>query len=269
MSRHRHQLRLETLLVFLLAPLLLVSVGYALFSQNLSLQGTSRAIVNDPAEPNLVVSSTRTVWQTGVNFNYTMSVTVSNIGTLASTGWEIIITLPATISGLSCWNVLCSLSGTTLTMTNMSYNGSIAPGASTDFGMSFKSKNSAINFDTYDIEGDSGLESDDQYIVISGLNASFTPSGSWNSGGNHIKQYNVQVTNTTGARIKAWKIFLNWNSTSNSVVAIWNATYVAEPTVLKLSNGGQLDSGSTASFGMQLGVPTSSWNPTFIIKGRQ
>ncbi|MFC4111295.1 endo-1,4-beta-xylanase [Nonomuraea zeae] len=61
-------------------------------------------------------------------------VTVTNTGTSAITGWTVTLTLPAghTLSG--SWNAVVTVSGQTVTARNASYNGNLAPNASTTFG---------------------------------------------------------------------------------------------------------------------------------------
>jgi cellulose 1,4-beta-cellobiosidase len=76
------------------------------------------------------------VWGTG----FTASFNVTNSGTTAITGWTVVLTYagnPQIQSG-SGWNGTWSQSGETVTITNLSYNGSLATGASaTGIGANF------------------------------------------------------------------------------------------------------------------------------------
>jgi hypothetical protein len=69
------------------------------------------------------------------NGGYQVSVTISNNGTATINDWKVTGTLPATQTVASSWNANVTQSGQQLTATNASYNGTIAPGASTSFGM--------------------------------------------------------------------------------------------------------------------------------------
>ncbi|GEM_PF-2064364 len=268
MVRRRHQLiSLRAFLVAGIVPLLLVSVGYALFSQNLSLQGKGTAVVDTvPPSGGLVATWVRNMWQSGSNWSYNMNGTVSNTGTTPSSTWEIIVQLPASVTGLSCWGADCTLQGTTLTIANLSYNGVIAPGGSTTLGVSFVSSSNAVTFnDAVIIANGTGA----QFAEISGLTATMTLQNQWQSGSSYVKQYNVSVTNATGSNVKAWRIKVsNWVSTTHMVESIWNAGYVSEPSSLLLTGQAGLNSGASASFGVQLKVPSSGWSPTFIVEGR-
>ena len=262
MSRRHHLIRLRTFLVASVIPLLLVSVGYALFSQDLSLQGKGTAIVAQPT--GLQVTWTRSSWQSGSQWSYNMNGTIANYGTTTTNVWDIVVQLPANITNLSCWSSDCVLSGTTLTISNLSHNGTLAPNASTNFGMSFKSKSNAIVFTNYTVSSTEPAES--SFSEISGLTATVSPQGQW---GSYTKQYSVTVQNASGNKVKAWRIEVsNWNSATHSVAGMWNAGYTSEPDRLAMTSQGPLNNGASANFGGQLTVPTSSWTPTFIVKGR-
>jgi mannan endo-1,4-beta-mannosidase len=74
--------------------------------------------------------SAQSQWSTG----YVAGVTVTNTGSAAKNGWTVTFTLPPghTITGY--WNATVTVSGQTVTARNMSYNGTLAPNASTGFG---------------------------------------------------------------------------------------------------------------------------------------
>lgn len=267
MVRRHRLINLRTFLVASLIPLFLVGAGYALFSQNLSLQGKGTAVVSPSSSSGLAVAWTRSVWQSGSNWSYNMNGTVTNNGAVVSTSWEIVVQLPASITGVSCWGGDCTLSGTTLTIANLSYNGSIAPGSSITLGVSFTSSSGVVSFDNATIGAGSSNEAD--FIVTNGLTATMTFQNQWQSGSNYVKQYNVVVANTSAIKVKAWRIEVsNWSNATHSVAGIWNADYTSEPARLIMTSQSSLNAGSTANFGVQLSVPSSTWSPTFIVKGR-
>jgi glucose/arabinose dehydrogenase len=61
-------------------------------------------------------------------------VTVTNTGASTINGWRVTFTLPPghTVTG---WNAIITVNGQTATARNMNYNGTLAPGASTSFGI--------------------------------------------------------------------------------------------------------------------------------------
>jgi endo-1,4-beta-xylanase len=69
-------------------------------------------------------------WNTG----FTTAVTVKNNGGTAINGWALAFALPSGQAVTSAWNATISPSSGAVTARNMSYNATIAPGASTGFG---------------------------------------------------------------------------------------------------------------------------------------
>jgi cellulose 1,4-beta-cellobiosidase len=69
-------------------------------------------------------------WSTG----FTANVTVTNNGTATSNGWKVTWTWGGGQQITNAWNGVESHSGQSETVTNASYNGSIAPGGNTSFG---------------------------------------------------------------------------------------------------------------------------------------
>ncbi|MGW2155272.1 cellulase family glycosylhydrolase [Nonomuraea sp. NPDC001699] len=62
-------------------------------------------------------------------------VTVTNTGTTARNGWTVTFTLPAGHTVTGFWNAAVTVSGRTVTAKNLGYNGTLAPGSATGFGV--------------------------------------------------------------------------------------------------------------------------------------
>jgi len=69
-------------------------------------------------------------WNTGL----TTSITITNTGNTAINGWSLAFTLPAGQVITGGWSATYSPTSGAVTATNVSYNGTIAPGGSTEFG---------------------------------------------------------------------------------------------------------------------------------------
>jgi endoglucanase len=70
-------------------------------------------------------------WDSGFSAN----ITITNTGTAALNGWTLAFTFPSTGQKVSqSWSATFTQTGTSVTATNVSYNGTLAPGASTGFG---------------------------------------------------------------------------------------------------------------------------------------
>jgi hypothetical protein len=79
-----------------------------------------------------VVYSTQSQWTGG----FVANVTLTNTGTAPWTSWKLGFTYPGDQKVTSSWNTgSLAQSGQSVTVTNASYNGAVAPAASTSFGM--------------------------------------------------------------------------------------------------------------------------------------
>jgi poly(3-hydroxybutyrate) depolymerase len=77
-----------------------------------------------------VAYSTTSQWTGG----FTASVTITNTGTAAISGWTLKFTFAGDQHITNAWNGTASQSGENVTITNASYNGTIAPGGNTSAG---------------------------------------------------------------------------------------------------------------------------------------
>lgn len=268
MSRRYPLTHARSIVIALILPILVIGGGYALFSQNLSIQGTATAEVSSAQAPSLQFAWTMQKWQSNGVWSYNVTGQVKNTGTIAATGWTITVTLPSTITGLNCWNGDCSITSTSLMIQNMNYNGSINPGATADFGMSFTANSDTVSFSNYMVKGDSPQTVSNNLSSINGLTVKMVYDNGWQANGGYVTQYTVMVTNNSGTKVKTWRTEVsNWDSATQSVVNIWNASYTSEQTRLLMMSTGALANGASTSFGVQLQASSASWTPSYGIKG--
>ncbi|MFC6576341.1 extracellular catalytic domain type 1 short-chain-length polyhydroxyalkanoate depolymerase [Planomonospora parontospora] len=76
------------------------------------------------------VTYTVNAWNTGL----TTAVKITNTGSAAVDGWSLAFTLPGGQTVSNAWNAAVSPNSGQVTARNVSYNGTIAPGASAEFG---------------------------------------------------------------------------------------------------------------------------------------
>jgi hypothetical protein len=83
------------------------------------------------AAPVLTATFTQTsVWNSG----YGADIVIRNGGDAAATGWAVEFDLPAGTTVTSSWSSVRTTTGNHYRFTNVSYNGTVAPGASVSFG---------------------------------------------------------------------------------------------------------------------------------------
>jgi hypothetical protein len=89
-----------------------------------------------------LTSAVTNSWQGG----YQLQLTVTDTGTAALTGWTAGFTFADTAETISnSWNAAVTQTGTQVSASNASYDGSIAAGGSTTFGMTVNGSNSALS----------------------------------------------------------------------------------------------------------------------------
>ena len=66
---------------------------------------------------------------------FTANITVANTGSTAWSAWTVTWTYPGDQKVTSAWNATATQTGSKVTATNMSYNGSVAAGSSASFGV--------------------------------------------------------------------------------------------------------------------------------------
>ena len=76
------------------------------------------------------VANAVSAWNSGLTNN----ITITNTGSTAINGWNLVFTLPSGQSITGGWSATYSPSSGTVTATNVSYNGTLAPGASATIG---------------------------------------------------------------------------------------------------------------------------------------
>ncbi|TDB66104.1 cellulose binding domain-containing protein, partial [Micromonospora sp. KC721] len=84
-----------------------------------------------PVGGGCAVTWTTSTWDTG----FTANITVTNTGTTTVSGWTLAFTFPSGGQKVGQgWSATYTQTGTAVTATNLPYNGTLAPRASTSFG---------------------------------------------------------------------------------------------------------------------------------------
>ena len=184
---------------------------------------------------------------------YTATITLTNNSVTTIDGWTVNFDLD--VSLVNFWNATDgSKSNGTFTFRNESWNATIAPGASVNFGIQTDSsadttpENVVLNGDTIDDDSNDGGDSDDE-------NDSDNDGGSagpleilvvngWNSG------FTVDATLTVDQAINGWEITFDFLF---GIADIWNAEIVSQSgntyTVRDAGYNASVQAGSAITFG--------------------
>ncbi|MEU8210789.1 glycoside hydrolase family 9 protein [Micromonospora sp. NPDC049044] len=103
-----------------------------------------------PAGGGCALTWTANNWDTG----FTANITITNTGTTAINGWTLAFTFASSGQKIGqAWSANVTQIGTAVTASNLSYNGTLAPGASTSFGFNGTHTGSTTRPATFTLNG--------------------------------------------------------------------------------------------------------------------
>lgn len=260
MSRHSRHLIFRHIVMLLAVPLVLTSTGYALFSQELSVN-TTTSFPTYTTSNNMAFTYTTTLGSAGQKTVFDITGTVTNQGTNSVSSWVVMFDMPSDYSNFSCGGtVSCSTNGVAATINNGSGNGTIAAGNSVNFTVSFRSSLTSYNLQNMSVAGTAPA----QYQPMTGLTVSISHGSSTKSKGTYYWPYTFTVTNNSGNAIQGWHIISQWNNGTTNTVSSMSTTvnYVESPTQLTILSTSGLANGSSIQFNASLTSKSSNWTLT-------
>ena len=243
------------LFVVFAAPLLLLGTGYAIYSQQLSLNGSA-------AKP--AYSSSQNVWMTyvatygssGGRVVYNITATIQNKGATAIESWALSFDMPSDFTSFSCAStVSCSTSGARATAINGTSNGTIAAGGSTQFTLTFRSYTANYQLQNIAVSGVQVVV----YQTISGLTASRSVGTRTKSGNRYYWPYSFTVTNNSGASVSKWRITANWSSTETVSSMATTVSYMTTTSTITILSKTAVANGQNFVFTSSLSSTNSAW----------
>ncbi|HBF36147.1 MAG TPA: hypothetical protein DDW50_02375 [Firmicutes bacterium] len=190
----------------------------------------------------------------------TVNVTIKNTGTTAVTGWTLAFNFPGNQKITDLWRGIFTQNGTEVTVTNESYNGSIAAGGCEYFGFNL----------SY-----SGTNTIPTNFVVNGITA--TTSSSTTTIGNFVVSYsqtdwnngsgatvNVAITNTGSTTVNGWKLVFSFNG-NQKITGLWQGIYTQNGSLVTITNetyNGLIAPGGTVNFGFNISYSGINTIPT-------
>ena len=239
----------------LMIPVLMVSAGYALFSQNLTINATTD-IVSYVSNQYMTVTYTKTATLATGLYTYKLTpMVIKNNGVTGVTAWQVSFTVPADMSAMACptaTTASCSQAGTTVTIKNGTGNATIATGATRSItGFSFKSATAAYTPQNVIISGTFATT----YTAITGLTVvavAGTRSGS-------TFPLTVTISNNSGQPISGWKVTVPTTKTCTSTV-VTGVTYTCTTTVLTYTGAAvAIAAGAQYQFNTTVTTTMTTW----------
>lgn len=246
-------------------PLVLMGTGYALFSQQLSVD----ADANKPdytASQNLLLTYTRSVTPQGQSWTYNIGVTIKNNGTSAVSAWQATFSLPGDYSNVSCTNATCSQASGVNTAVNTGTNGTIAAGGTVTFNFSFRSGSQTYVFTAITVSG----TLPPTYQTVTGLTVLAVAGARTKAGKWYTWPYTFTVTNASGQNLAGWRILIPWNTSSNQVASMpTTVNYVQAASQLTIMSKQAINSGTNFQFVANLSSTSSTWVMTgYTVEGQ-
>ncbi|MDD2377034.1 MAG: cellulose binding domain-containing protein [Clostridia bacterium] len=252
---------LKIILGVFVFSIIFIGIGYSLLVTNLNITGKVNLIASEPPyKLSYIIDS----WFSKGKYYYNVNITITNNSNSILENWFIKMDFPINTSIANAWNTTYQIANNTITFSNMSYNGNIGIGESTDFGFQindltgdFYCKNVSIN----------GIQLPDSQppepIPQGNVVITFFKSSQWQSDDLYYYNYNVTVNNMTNKKIKSWAFDMIFDSTTN-VSEIWDAKYITAAGKIVVSNmtyNGGIVAGGNVTFRMIIKTKNSNYIP--------
>jgi len=241
-----------------------LGLGYSLLSEEIEITGAA----NIPHKAVMEIEYEQSSWTQGAWIVYQFEYTITNVGNKASSSWSFSQSVPADIRNLDCWNMVCTENGTTLQITNASWNGVIQPGESVTPGMQFRTDDP--NYEP-EPEPDPDPDPEPDPELTENIVIQATVSSSWQSGNRIFANYSVDVTNENEVEVSNWQFDMTkpQQGQGGNMESMWNANYVDEGSYFEITHAGwnsSIASNATINFGFQISMHRNdSWNRNFRI----
>ncbi len=247
---------LRQMAILLSIPLTISGVGYALFTQNLSVNTTAIKPAYTSSQ-GLRVTYTSTVTASGQTWTHTLNpITITNYGSVGVSAWQFVFTLPSGYSNLACTSGTCTANGNVITMVNTT-NGTINPGGSVTVSLSFRTTLTRYTLQDVNISGTYVPV----YQTMSGLTVSRTVGTRTKSGQWYRWPYTFTIVNNTGQTLNGWRITATpWNTTTTRVFSVTaTVNYVSGASSLVMTRAGTFTSGTNYVFVANLESTDINW----------
>lgn len=248
--------------MLLTMPIAVTTVSYALFSQNLTINGGGSSVAYVSNNYTMMSYSSASTLN-GSIYTYKINpMTITNNGVTSITAWNVQVTLPSDVASVTCPStIVCSYNATTkvLTITNGTGNGTIAAGGNTVINNATTPIQFATTTAKYVLQNvNISATYSTAYQTIAGLTVVATAGKK--SGGSF--PLTVTITNSSGQSISGWQVTIPVTTTCTSTVPT-GVTYTCTSTVLTYTGAAiSIASGSQYVFSTSVSYKPTSWTTT-------
>ena len=257
MPRRRRATGFTKQLIMLIAiPIALTGVGYALYSQKLTVSATvSKPLYSSSLGLNMTYNSTEVVQGSKAIYNLD-PITITNRGSSTVTDWQLRFSVPSDAGKLTCpTTVTCTQSLTTIYISSGSSNGNLNPGSSTSFTMSFRSNTRAYMLQDIYINGTRPLD----FQTIPGLTITNTVGNITKSGPNSTYPYTFTISNNSGQPVTNWQAVCGWGVLPTTSGIPSTVNYITASDGITFTSKSSLASGTSLNFGASFTIKSGRW----------
>lgn len=245
--------------------LILFTTGYAILNESLNITGKTNIVPEQLTHgANFEIVDH---WYSDFRDYYNIKIKVNNDQAVETTGWKISFDIPSDVNSIDCWEASVEISNNRVTFENLSHNAIIQPDMNTEFGIIFST---ALNseYEPTNIVTKLFLyeepEEPDIPPIESGIDVQLVLKNNWgDSAQGYYMQYDIVVTNNTGASISSWNFELGDVSKFN-LTNIWGCNNSLTSSALVISDSGYngtIANGESVSFGMQITSSILKYKP--------
>jgi len=252
---------LKIILGVFVFSIIFISIGYSLFVTNLNIKGEANII---PLDPQYKLSYIVDSWYSKGEYYYNIIITITNNSNMILKDWSIKMDFPINTLLTNTSNATYKIVNNEIIFSNMSYNGNIGIGASTDFG--FQAKDLTGKFYPKNVSINNILLPDPQPpgpIPEGKVVVAFSKSNLSQSGNLYYYSYNVSVNNMTKNKIKSWTFDMIFDSTTN-ISQILDAQYITTVGKAVISNmkyNGGIAAGGNVTFAIIITTKNNNYIP--------
>ena len=240
-----------------------MGTGYALFTQDLSIQSTARN-VSYAASDDLFFTYNKTVFGQGGDWLYSIDpATIENNGSSSVQSWQLQVTLPSGTTNLVCdASVSCNLSGTALSITPLPALATINASSQITFAFSFEAPGADYSLEDIIL----GSQAPATFQQITGLSTTSSRGTRTKGGTGFHWPFTFTITNNSGQSLNAWRVSIDW-TTANFIQSMpTNVNYTTSSNQLIITSTQPLSNGNSFQFTPELGTSQGgNWDITGMV----
>lgn len=261
--KRRKKIRMISMIVILIAVVFIVP-AYAYMIQQLEIGGKVKIVGNNSlnvCKGNVTFEVTP--WSSGGDSYYKLSFIITNGSDKDYNFWDVYFDVPSDTKIQTYSSTEAVIVGGQIKASNVSYNGNLKPGDSTEFEIQIMTN--AIDYEPTTIYVNNCVADSNNTVQNKNFVVEFVPTGGY---GNYTYQYDVTVTNNGEEKVQGWVFYIE-KPANTKLINAWNVNYIMTDTKIEFSNAahnGYIEPGQSVTFGAVIETDIEGLIPVAIIE---